>query len=164
MRLTRLFLDLTNSVVGESHFVARSASTGWKGTIAGSTFARRNEKVAVPTGARTLRASLVSGGPATSRGVMLIDNLSVAPETNQPVVLFGNFWSNPGFEEGTDLNNPNLALPSGWNRGGADVSIDRVITEAFTSSTHALAVVDTKTDTFGEWYQFLDLAGKVAPG
>lgn len=164
MRLTLVFFDATNGVVGQSHFVAQGSSSGWKDNIAGSTFSRRNEKVAVPTGAARLRASLVSGGPAATTGVMLIDNLSVAPEPNLPVTLFGNFWNNPGFEEGTDLDNPRLGQPAGWSRGGADVSIDQVITEGFTSSSHALAVIDTKTDTHGEWYQFFDLAGKAAAG
>ena len=164
MRLTLVFFGATNQIVGESHFVAQGSSSGWKGTVASSTFSRRNEKVAVPTGATRLRASLVSGGPAATRGAMLIDNLSVAPEPNQPAALFGNFWNNPGFEEGTELENPKLGLPTGWIRGGADISIDQVITDAFMSSTHALALIDTKTDSFGEWYQFLDLAGRAAPG
>lgn len=164
MRVTVLFFDEANQVVGQSHFVAQGSSAGWGGAIAGSTFTRRNEKVAVPGSARKMRISLVSGGPASTQGVMLIDNVSVAPEPNTPVALFGSFWTNPGFEEGTDLDTPKLARPTGWSRGGADVSISQVLTSAYMSSTHALAVVDTLADKHGEWYQFFDLTGKVAAG
>jgi hypothetical protein len=164
MRLTLVFFDANNQVLGQNHFVRQGASDGWKGNIAASSFTRRNEQVAVPTDARRLQVALVSGGALTTQGVMLVDNLSLAPETTPPVALFGNFWPNVGFEEGTALDNPNTGIPQGWGRGGADPTIDQVLTAAYQSSTHALAVVDTMADSYGEWYQFLDLAGKATPG
>jgi hypothetical protein len=164
MRLTLVFFGQTNQVLGENHFVARGSSPGWKGTPADSTFTRRNEQVAVPLGATRLQAALVSGGSPAAQGTLLIDNLSLAPEATAPTTLFGNFWPNPGFEEGTDLENPSAGQPQGWSRGGADVSINRVLNNAYMSSTHALAVVDTNRTTFGEWYQALNLPATVVPG
>lgn len=164
MRLTLVFIGETNQVLGENHFVARGSSPGWSGTAANSSFTRRNEQVAVPLGARRLQAALVSGGSPATQGTMLIDNLSLVPEPSTPEVLFGNFWPNPGFEEGTDLDTPHVAQPRGWSRGGADVGIDQVLTAAFQSSTHSLAVVDTNTAGFGEWYQSFSLPATVAPG
>ena len=164
MRFTLVFLGETNQVLGENHFVARGSSPGWSGTVANSAFARRIEQVAVPLGARRLQAALVSGGSPETVGTMLIDNLSLAPEPTAPAVLFGNFWSNPGFEEGPDLDNPTVGQPEGWSRGGADVSIDQVLTAAYMSSSHSLAVVDTNTTAYGEWFQVLDLPMAVAPG
>jgi hypothetical protein len=164
MRLTLVFFDANNQVLGENHFVRQGASEGWKGSVAGSSFTRRNEQVAVPTDARRLQVALVSGGPLTTQGVMLLDNLSIAPEATPPVALFGNFWPNVGFEEGTDLDSPATGTPQGWGRGGADPTIDQVLTAAYASSTHALAVVDGRTDSYGEWYQSLDLAAKASPG
>ncbi len=164
MRLTLVFLGETNQVLGENHFVARGSSVGWKGAVSGSTLTRRNEQVAVPLGARQLQVALVSGGPPATLGTMLIDNLSLAPEPSEPVVLFGNIWPNPGFELGTDLDQPNVGQPQGWSRGGADGSIDQVLTSAFMSSTHSLAVVDTNTTAFGEWSQVFELPTSVTAG
>lgn len=164
MRLTLVFFGPNDVVLSQNHFVRQGASDGWKGSIATSSFTRRNEQVAVPVNARRLQVALVSGGPLATQGVMLLDNLSIAPEPTPPVALFGNFWPNVGFEEGTGLDNPNTGTPQGWGRGGADPTIDQVLTAAYQSSTHALAVVDARTDSYGEWYQFLDLAGKAAPG
>jgi len=164
MRLTLVFFDANNQVLGENHFVRQGASKGWKGSVAASTFTRRNEQVAVPLDARRLQVALVSGGSLATQGVMWLDNLSIAAEVTPPVALFGNFWPNVGFEEGSNLDNPTTGVPQGWARGGADPAVDEVLTAAYMSSTHALAVVDTRTDSFGEWYQFLELAGKASPG
>lgn len=164
MRVTLLFFDAANQVLSQNHYVARGNSSGWKTGIADSTFARRNEQVVVPSGAVRLQASLVSGGAADTKGSMVIDNLSVAPAPTAPQVLFGNFWTNPGFEEGTDLDNPQTGQPAGWSKGGSEVSITRVLTDAFQSTSHALAVVDNSSTSYGEWYRFFDLAGVLEPG
>ena len=95
MRLTVLFFNAADSVVGETHFVTSGTSSpGWVSTIADSTFTKRNGSLAVPLGAVKMRCSLVSGGSASITGVMVIDDLSVArlPVAN---LLFGNFWINP---------------------------------------------------------------------
>src|SRR5258708_16753254 len=100
MRLSVLFFDAINSVVGQTHFVTfGTSSPGWVSTIADSTFTKRNGSLTVPCGAVTMRCSLVSGGSASITGAMVIDDLSVAvhPSTIvfSPTVLACNFFPNP---------------------------------------------------------------------
>lgn len=154
MRLTLSFLGLTNNYIQSTDFNTTSGqSAGWQGAIVGSGFTRRNEQLAVPPGAVKLRAALVSGGPETTFGVMLVDDLSVAlvPMAPPPTALLTNdFWPNSRFELGANLDQT-TGTPTGWVRNGSDTNIDQVITNNFTSSTHSLAVIDTETNNFGEW-------------
>jgi hypothetical protein len=151
-------------VVGENHFVTTGTnSPGWVSTIADSTFTLRNATLVVPLGAVKIRCSLVSGGSATITGVMVIDDLSVA-RAPVPNLVSGNFWLNPSFELGTGLDQTDGTVQN-WNRGGNDPTICVIITNNFTSASHALAIVDTNAgDFYGEWYSDLLLAGHAAPG
>ncbi|MCX6922621.1 MAG: hypothetical protein NT154_05310, partial [Verrucomicrobia bacterium] len=133
---------------------------GWGGTIENSTFTIRNGSMLVPAGAVKMRCSLVSGGSGTITGVMIIDDLSVARVA--PVVS-GNFWVNSTFETGSNLDQTN-GTPANWNRGGSDASIDQVTTNNSVSPTHALAVVDSNTNGYGEWYSDVLLSGHANPG
>ena len=166
MRLTVLFLDVSNNVINATHFVTSgTTSPGWVSTIADSTFTKRNGSVTVPCGAMTMRCSLVSGGSASITGVLVIDDLSVAVHLSTVVypatILACNFFPNPTFEVGANLDNPSNASPAGWSRGGNDPSIDQVTTNNSVSPTHSLALVDNSFG-YGEWYQFLPLCGIVA--
>jgi hypothetical protein len=79
-----------------------------------------------------------------------------------PTVLAGNFFPNPTFELGVQLDNPTLGLPAGgWQRGGSDASIDQVTTNNSVSPTHSLSLLDNNSGGYGEWYMFLNLAGLV---
>jgi len=166
MRLTVQFLDTTNGIVGEIHFVTPSttnASPGWMGTIANSTFTKRNGTATVPLGAVTMRCSLVSGGNPDVTGVMVIDDLSVAvipvATVVPPTILAGNFFPNPTFEVGVNMDNPTNAAPAGnWIRGGSDPKVNLVITNNSVSPTHSLALLDN-SNGYGEWYNFLTLSG-----
>lgn len=161
MRLTVLFFNAGDSVVGETHFVtAGTTNAGWLGTIENSSFTKRNTSMLVPAGAVKMRCSLVSGGPGTLTGVMIIDDLSVARVT--PLVS-GNFWANSAFELGSNLDQPD-GTPANWNRGGSDASIDQVTTNNSASPTHALALVDTNPSGYGEWYSDVLLSGSASPG
>jgi hypothetical protein len=162
MRLTVLFFDATNSVVGTTHFVVNGQSTGWQGAPETSSFTKRNEALAVPLGAVRMRCSLVSGGSEATTGSLIIDDLSVA-RVPQPTLLSGNFWLNPSFELGSNLDQTTGTLTN-WSRGGSDPAICQVITNNFASATHALAVVDTNAAGYGEWYSDLPLAGHASPG
>ena len=78
---------------------------------------------------------------------MLIDDLSVAlapPAPPPPALLANNFWPNPKFEIGANLDQTN-GTPTGWVRNGSDPTICQVTTNNFTSPTHALAVIDNGT-------------------
>jgi hypothetical protein len=82
-----------------------------------------------------------------------------------PTVLAGNFFPNPTFEEGVDMNNPTLAIPAGgWLRGGSSSTIDQVTTNNSTSPIHSLELLDNDPLNYGEWYTFLNLAGLATNG
>jgi hypothetical protein len=72
-------------------------------------------------------------------------------------VPVGNFWHNPTFEAGTNLNLA-TGLPDFWNRGGSDGTVDQVSTANSVSPTHSLAVIDNSLG-YGEWYSDQALAG-----
>ena len=154
MRLTLSFLGSTNNYIHSTDFnTIIGQSAGWQGAIVGSGFTKRNEVLVVPSGAVKMRAALVSGGPQTTFGVMLIDDLSVALAATAPpptALLTNNFWPNPKFEVGANLDQTN-GTPAGWVRNGSDTNICQVITNNFTSPTHALAVIDNGTNSYGEW-------------
>ena len=161
MRLTAQFFNAINDLVGETHFVTvGTTNAGWVSTIANSTFTKRNGSLFVPIGAVRLRFALVSGGSGEPTGVMVIDDLTVALDSAAPAippsVLAGNFFPNPTFEVGSDLDNPATASPAGWTRGGNDAAIDQVTTSNSVSPTHSLSLVDN-SDNYGEWYQYLTL-------
>jgi hypothetical protein len=52
--------------------------------------------------------------------------------------LPNNFWPNPGFEVGTNLDQTN-GVPAGWIANGDDPTICQVTTNNSVSPTHALA-------------------------
>jgi hypothetical protein len=110
-----------------------------------------------------MRIALTSGGPSATVGIMVIDDLSVSIQP--PTILPGNFFPNPTFENGDQMDNPTAAAPAGiWHRGGSDGSIDRVTTANSVSPTHSLALVDNNDSGYGEWYGFLDLTGLASGG
>jgi hypothetical protein len=162
MRLSILFFDAGDNVIQQNHFTATGPSAGWQGTIGGSAFTKRNQALVVPPGAVKMRASFVSGGPSATVGVMLIDDLTIAPPPAPPL-LTGNFWPNPNFELGVSLDQTN-GTPSGWNKGGSAASIDQVTTAGSASPTHALAIIDSDINNYGEWYADLTLGTNASPG
>jgi hypothetical protein len=94
---------------------------------------------------------------------MVIDDLSVT--LHPPTVLVGNFFPNPTFENGDQLDNPTAGTPAGiWRRGGSDGSIDQITTANTVSPTHSLSLLDNNESGYGEWYGFLNLVGTVSDG
>ena len=165
MRLSVLFFDVNSNVLASTDFNVTGQSGGWAGAIAGSTFTLENQQVSVPANSVRMRFSLVSGGPELATGVLVIDDLSAAVHfvpPPPPTVLSGNFFPNPTFEQGVQLDNPTLGFPSGgWNRGGSSSVIDQVTTNNSTSPTHSLELLDNDTANYGEWYLFYNLSGLV---
>jgi hypothetical protein len=163
MRLTVAFLDAAGNSITQTPFLVSSNSAGWVGAIAGSSFDARLQAVSVPAGAAKIRILLTSGGPSATVGIMVIDDLSVSIQP--PTILPGNFFPNPTFENGDQMDNPTAAAPAGiWHRGGSDGSIDQVTTANSVSPTHSLALVDNNDSGYGEWYGFLDLTGLASGG
>ena len=157
MRLTVGFFTAGGAFITETHSVVTGNSAGWLGTIAGSPFVARQQKLTVPAGAGKMRVALASAGPEATLGTMVIDDLSVGvvPAT----VLPGNFFPNSTFEDGSQLDNPALAAPAGgWSRGGSDGSVDQVTTDGSVSPTHSLSLRDNNDSGYGEWYMFLTLS------
>jgi hypothetical protein len=94
---------------------------------------------------------------------MVIDDVSVS--LHPATVLAGNFFPNPTFENGSQLDNPTAATPAGiWSRGGSDGSIDQVTSANSVSPTHSLSLLDNNANGYGEWYGFLNLTGIVSGG
>ncbi|MGK0190300.1 MAG: hypothetical protein ACI9R3_006123 [Verrucomicrobiales bacterium] len=162
MRVSLVFFDGTDAVVGQNHFVTNNFSDGWNSSPQDSTYTAREEPLIVPLATTRMTLSLVSGGSLETTGTMVIDNLCLA-RPKQPELLAGNFWPNPTFEEGTDLDDPDGTV-SAWNRGGSDATIGTITGDASISPTHALAVIDNNVTGYGEWYADLELAGKVSAG
>jgi len=157
MRVTVGFFTAAGAFITETHSVVTGNSAGWLGTIAGSPFVAREEKLTVPNNAGKIRVALASAGPVATLGIMVIDDVSVGvvPST----VLLGNFFPNATFEDGSQLDNPALAAPAGgWSRGGSDGSVDQVTTDHAVSPTHALTLLDNNESGYGEWYMFLTLS------
>src|SRR5437016_2099914 len=79
--------------------------------------------------------------------------------------LPNNFWINPTFELGSNLDQTDGTV-SNWNRGGGDSTICQVITNNSVSSSHSLAVIDTNSgaDGYGEWYSDVLLSGHASGG
>lgn len=80
----------------------------------------------------------------------------------------GNFWHNPTFEAGVNLDLA-TGTPDFWNRGGNDGTIDQMSTANSVSHTHSLAIMDNGTSAsgglgFGEWYSDMALAGSANVG
>jgi len=161
MRVTVLFLDSKDVTLTQNHFTTTGHSAGWQGAVEGSGFTKRNQPLVVPPGGVKMRVSLVSGGPTATTGVMLVDDFSAALPP-QPALLAGNFWPNPTFETGSNLNRTN-GVPSSWAASGDDSTICQVTTNNYTSATHALVVVDGNTNGYGEWDADLLLSTNAAP-
>lgn len=163
MRLTVGFRTAGDAFISETHFVASGNSSGWLGAIAGSSFVSRHQEITVPAGAGKIRIALASAGPTETVGVMVIDDLSVT--LHPGTVLAGNFFPNPTFENGDQLDNPTVGTPAGiWHRGGSDGSVDQVTTANSVSPTHSLSLLDNNETGYGEWYGFLNLTGLVSDG
>jgi hypothetical protein len=141
-----------NSLGGDHNFVVNGNSAGWQGTVAGSGFTQVNQQLTVPAGAVTIGVQLVSAGSGAETGIMMIDDLSIALQPPPPPLLPGNFWPNPGFELGSNLDQTN-GVPTGWNSYNSGSSIiTQVSTNNYVSPTHSLALVDNDPLSYGSWY------------
>ncbi|HXI69165.1 MAG TPA: hypothetical protein VNN22_02290 [Verrucomicrobiae bacterium] len=165
MRMVFTFFNAGGGSVGagDINYTVNGNSSGWQGAVAGSGFTKRDIALIVPAGAVTIGVQLVSGGPGATTGIMMIDDLSMATPPAPPI-LAGNFWPNSGFESGSNLNQTN-GVPTGWVANGNDTGICQVTTNAYSSPTHALALIDNDTPTgYGEWDGDLYLGANAGPG
>jgi hypothetical protein len=77
-------------------------------------------------------------------------SLELAPRL-QAGLLPGNVWPNPTLE--ADANRD--GVPTFWNRGGSQTTIDVWSVALSVSPTHSFELNDTSTSAHGEWYSDL---------
>jgi hypothetical protein len=162
MRVTFSFYNSGGNDIMDISFQVTGDSPGWQGAVEGSSFTKVNQLITVPPNATQLLVQLVSGGGNDTKGIMMIDDLSIAPP-QAPALLPGNFWPNPTFATGANLSHT-TGTPAGWVRNGSDSTIDQVIT-VNDVPTYALAVIDKETNQYGEWDGDLPLnSSNAVPG
>ena len=80
MRVTFSFYNASGSTdLQDVSYQVTGNSSGWQGAVAGSGFTAVNQLITVPAGATQFLVQLVSGGNASTVGIMIIDDLSIAP-------------------------------------------------------------------------------------
>ncbi len=137
-------LGREDAVLGSTTFSAGGVSPNWNTSFEDTRPEARSEAVFVPAGTERLRVRLSSGAPDTT-GLLMIDDLDalLPGESGE----WTSVWFNSRFSEGESLSS-SAGLPSGWQRGGSDPSIARLVTE---TRDPALALVDADRDHHAEW-------------
>jgi signal transduction histidine kinase len=161
MRVAVRFQNSALDFLDENEFYVLGAGEGWRGSVSNSDYLPRRERVVVPRGAVNMELLLVSGGTVDAVGASAIDDLTVSlvdPETGRETP-----WFNDDFETGADLDKVTGA-PKGWLRGGLRRDILQIIRHGEGQTNHALAAVDTHIRSFGEWYRFVPLGGRIKAG
>jgi uncharacterized protein YbaP (TraB family) len=82
----------------------------------------------------------------------------------EPDLLPSSLIANGGLEQGTSMDQPEVAVPDGWRRGGDQSTLAVVTQEQFASASHAIALNDERADRYGSWDLVVDLAGRAAGG
>lgn len=143
-------LDATRTVVSRASFASVGQSIGWSGDSYESQLIPRLEPLFLPATARAVRIVLSSGTPDTT-GQIVIDNLAIRlpPAPGGAVAS----WPNEKFERG-ELINSVSGIPSGWQRGGDDPAIARLVIRP---ETRAIGLVDGQQTATGTWTAVLPL-------
>lgn len=142
MTLVCQALDAEQRVLSQSRFQAVGRSPGWASSLEDSTMNPRSEPVFVPAEARTLRISIQSGPPDTT-GFLAIDDISLS----FPGVQDTKLWRSGGRAFDMGATSPAEKLP-GWNRGGADPAIARLVMR---DNHPVIGLVDGDQTRDGEW-------------
>jgi signal transduction histidine kinase len=143
-------LDHKGEIVSRASFASTGQSLGWSGDLYETPLVSRLEPLFLPDNSRSVRITLSSGTPDTT-GQIVIDNLSIQPPS-QPSDSTSS-WPNEGFEKG-ELMDSVSGIPSGWERGGADPAIARLVRR---SATRAIGLVDGEQTATGTWTSVLSL-------
>jgi hypothetical protein len=91
--------------------------------------------------------NLLRGAPALIALSMAALLLTAVPPLSAGL-LPGNIWPNPTLE----LDSDGDGVPDFWNLGGSDPTLDLWSTAFCVSPTHSLALNDTNSTAYGEWY------------
>ena len=141
-------LDKDGRVVSQCRFPIIGRSDGWKGTLEDSLMSPRVEPVYLPAEARKLRLMLNSGSPETT-GFLAIDHVALTIGEDQGPSLL----KNGAFVYDAHTTSP-AGTPAGWQRGGGDPSIARMILR---TEYPGVGLVDADQTKSGEWVLNEDL-------
>lgn len=139
MSLVCQAFDDQNRVISQSSFPFVGRSEGWETMLEDSRLTRRVEPVFLPAETAAVRLALSSGSPDTT-GFLAIHALELAV----PGAAESSLWKQGSLAE----INRAAGAPSGWNRGGNDPAIARLV---MTPERTLLGLVDGDQEKNGEW-------------
>ncbi len=142
MSLVCQALDKDDRIVSQSRFQCIGHSPGWETSPEDSNMTRRFEPVYIPDNANKLKLILTSGSPDTT-GFLVIDyfGLHALGEASP------SLWANGVFTYDAKTTSP-AGSPDGWQRGGGDPAIARMIIRA---PRPGIGLVDGDQTKHGEW-------------
>lgn len=159
MRFSLRFQNAANDVLDFRDWHVQGNSTGWTGDPNTSPFHHRREVVAVPADVERMTLLLVSGGPSSTVGTMVVDDIVISRIEHEgdgrPPVLFRE-----DFERGVRLESPE-GTPEGWQRAGLRRDLLKVVNR---NGNHAIAAFDNQTRAFGEWSRDENIKDRFAAG
>lgn len=135
-------LDDSGRVLSQSSFPSVGRSDGWKTSPEDSVMTRRVEPIYLPEGATRLKLTFNSGSPDTT-GFYVIDyfSLQTSGDASPSLLKDGVFIYNA-------YTTSPAGSPDGWQRGGWDPSIARMILRP---ERPGIGLVDGDQKKFGEW-------------
>ena len=155
MSLVFQTLDQTGNVLSQSTFSAVGQSDNWKTSPEDSPMSRRVEPVYLPEGATHVKLTFNSGSADTT-GFYVIDYFSLqADGPSSPSLL-----KDDSFKYNAYTTSP-AGSPEGWERGGGDPSIARIILRP---DRPGIGLVDGDQKTSGEWTSIQPLPPSLPSG
>jgi len=142
MSLVAQILDAGDKVISQARFPATGRNESWKTSLEESTMTRRVEPLFIPEKAAKIRLSLNSGSPDTT-GFFGIDYFGLQLPGSEELSLF----KNGEFVYNAYTTSP-AGSPAGWQRGGSDPSIARMILRP---GRPGIGLVDGDQTRSGEW-------------
>jgi signal transduction histidine kinase len=144
------FYDKRDEQVGQQFFNAKGQSTGWNGAPKNSRLTHREETLVVPAGSAKFQATISSGGPPSTVGIFVVENLTISklPATNSPPEVL----LRPPFQGQTDQED---LSPPGWTRAGTRPSMAKIL-KLNDPPSEAFAIYDVDVFGHAEWHTLLD--------
>lgn len=148
MRITFYFDGGWEERLGTVNFSRSGTSSGWEERR----FHERREVLSVPEGARTLRFSLVSGGPPTTTGSYLLDSMTIRGAKPKEEVILSSGRLVPLATWDLDVPCPVFdETPVDWVRVGPRPYIPHWSSDIRSSGGRSLALIDQDTRNAGKW-------------
>jgi len=152
------FSDDAGDQVDFKQFKAVGDSTGWTGTLEGSSLTHRRELVAVPPRATQWQVIVSSAGPPSTVGLYVVDDLVVSKlsATNRASEIL----MRAPFDGLSDENQD----PPGWVRDGIRPRMAEIIEWGRDPKAKAFAIVDDDPFGHAEWRNTKGSVPHVKPG